>query len=276
MFFRLGRLPNIPVMDFTDHVWTECMSPVLGRWMHLDPCEGIYNNPLLYEKGLRLETHYYGAHPVYYSLEHKKRMSAEFNISSDLCPTEQDRNEALERELHSKDDASISLLQDRISKAECPVPKEMVTASVDGSVLDRIAKIMSCLRLGSSGKGVQPCAFYLQNGYCKFGRTCKFDHPMGTVRYSPSASSLTDMSVAPYMVGPSLATMAPLFSYSELRPEFISGSNPHSSRMPSSGNTSSSSVGLIFSQTGYASLSMSTCQVESCPLSINDKHKTRW
>ncbi|KAI8032141.1 Peptide-N(4)-(N-acetyl-beta-glucosaminyl)asparagine amidase [Camellia lanceoleosa] len=39
------------VMDFTDHVWTECMSPVLGRWMHLDPCEGIYNNPLLYEKG---------------------------------------------------------------------------------------------------------------------------------------------------------------------------------------------------------------------------------
>ncbi|KAI8019566.1 Zinc finger CCCH domain-containing protein 32 [Camellia lanceoleosa] len=28
--------------------------------------------------------------------------------------------------------------------------------------------------------GVQPCAFYLQNGYCKFGRTCKFDHPMGT------------------------------------------------------------------------------------------------
>ncbi|KAI8032148.1 hypothetical protein LOK49_LG01G02314 [Camellia lanceoleosa] len=38
------------------------------------------------------------------------------------------------------------------SKAECPVPEEMVTASVDGSVLDRIAKIMSCLRLGSSGK----------------------------------------------------------------------------------------------------------------------------
>ena len=28
----------------------------------------------------------------------------------------------------------------------------MVTVSVDGSVLDRIAKIMSYLRLGSSGK----------------------------------------------------------------------------------------------------------------------------
>ncbi|KAF3439742.1 hypothetical protein FNV43_RR18020 [Rhamnella rubrinervis] len=38
------------------------------------------------------------------------------------------------------------------SKADCPQPEEMVTVSVDGSVLDRIAKIMSYLRLGSSGK----------------------------------------------------------------------------------------------------------------------------
>nr|GMC77327.1 suppressor of mec-8 and unc-52 protein homolog 2 [Ipomoea batatas] len=37
------------------------------------------------------------------------------------------------------------------SKADCPVPEEMVTVGVDGSVLDRIAKIMSYLRLGSSG-----------------------------------------------------------------------------------------------------------------------------
>ncbi|KMT14106.1 hypothetical protein BVRB_4g079290 [Beta vulgaris subsp. vulgaris] len=38
------------------------------------------------------------------------------------------------------------------SKADCPVLEEMVTVNVDGSVLDRIAKIMSYLRLGSSGK----------------------------------------------------------------------------------------------------------------------------
>lgn len=106
-------------------------------------------------------------------------------------------------------------------------------------------------------QGVQPCTFYLQNGYCKFGSTCKFDHPMGNMRYSPSASSLTDMPVAPYPVGSSLATLAPSFSSSDLRPDFISGSkkDSHSTRMPSSGNTTSSSVGLIFSQTGSVSLS---------------------
>ncbi|KAK2981890.1 hypothetical protein RJ640_010407 [Escallonia rubra] len=38
------------------------------------------------------------------------------------------------------------------SKHDCPDPEVMVTVSVDGSVLDRIAKIMSYLRLGSSGK----------------------------------------------------------------------------------------------------------------------------
>ncbi|CAH8361467.1 unnamed protein product [Eruca vesicaria subsp. sativa] len=38
------------------------------------------------------------------------------------------------------------------SKADCPLPEELVTVNVDGSVLDRIAKIMTYLRLGSTGK----------------------------------------------------------------------------------------------------------------------------
>ncbi|XP_058082195.1 zinc finger CCCH domain-containing protein 32-like isoform X2 [Magnolia sinica] len=101
--------------------------------------------------------------------------------------------------------------------------------------------------------GARPCSFYAQNGICKFGPTCKFDHPMGTLSYSPSASSLADMPVAPYPVGFSMAKLAPSSSSSELRTEFMAGSSKDSfsTRMPSSSdNTSSGSVGSIFSKGG--------------------------
>ncbi|MBA0802547.1 hypothetical protein Gohar_012829 [Gossypium harknessii] len=118
-------------------------------------------------------------------------------------------------------------------------------------------------------QGGQPCSFYLQNGHCKFGSTCKFDHPMGTMRYSPSVSSLIDMPVAPYPVGSLLATLPPSSTSSELRPELSSGSKKDSylSRIPSS-STSSSSVGLIFSQTGSVPLSdLQHSSQNSVPLS---------
>jgi hypothetical protein len=55
-------------------------------------------------------------------------------------------------------------------------------------------------------QGSQPCAYYAQHGFCKFGPTCKFDHTMGS--YSHSVSSLTDVPVAPYPLSFPVAPMA--------------------------------------------------------------------
>ncbi|KAL2458547.1 CCCH-type Zn-finger protein [Forsythia ovata] len=75
---------------------------------------------------------------------------------------------------------------------------------------------------------------------------------MRTLSYSPSASSLTDMPVAPYPVGSTNATLAPSSSSSDLRPELISGFGRDTfSTQMSSMNSSSASVGSIFSQSGH-------------------------
>ncbi|KAL0367694.1 UNVERIFIED_CONTAM: Zinc finger CCCH domain-containing protein 34 [Sesamum radiatum] len=101
--------------------------------------------------------------------------------------------------------------------------------------------------------GAPLCSHYAQNGVCKFGPSCKFDHPMRTLSYSPSASSLTDMPVAPYPVGSTNATLAPSSSSSDLRPELLSGlSKDAFSPQMSSMNSSSASVGSIFSKSGSA------------------------
>eukprot|EP00252_Welwitschia_mirabilis_P025553 TRINITY_DN8028_c0_g1_i1.p1 TRINITY_DN8028_c0_g1~~TRINITY_DN8028_c0_g1_i1.p1 ORF type:complete len:474 (-),score=90.36 TRINITY_DN8028_c0_g1_i1:546-1967(-) len=56
-------------------------------------------------------------------------------------------------------------------------------------------------------QGVPTCPFYARQGFCKYGPTCKYDHPIGTLSYSPSASSLADMPVAPYPIGSATTTI---------------------------------------------------------------------
>ncbi|KAK9152592.1 hypothetical protein Sjap_000072 [Stephania japonica] len=129
------------VLDFTDHVWTECYSSYLERWMHLDPCEGIYDNPLLYEKGWGKKLNYVisiakdGVYDVtkrytrkWHEVLTRRNITTEpiaSNVLSEItkgcrhgfAPQElsllNDRDktelEKLERGLHSLDDTSIQL-----------------------------------------------------------------------------------------------------------------------------------------------------------------------
>ncbi|GAB4843578.1 hypothetical protein Ancab_013543 [Ancistrocladus abbreviatus] len=120
--------------------------------------------------------------------------------------------------------------------------------------LEWVAPLASCA-LSQMGLPLRPgaptCSYYAQHGICKFGATCKFDHPMGSLSYSPSASSLSDMPVAPYPVGFSMGALAPSSSSSDLRAEAISCSNKDSpTRMSSSMSTSSGSIGSILSRSG--------------------------
>lgn len=94
-------------------------------------------------------------------------------------------------------------------------------------------------------QGDQPCVYYTQHGFCKFGPTCKFDHPMGTLSYSPSVPSLNDVPIAPYPLSFPVAPMAPFASSSDLRPEYVvikeSSANPPASPVTTCGSAGSMS-----------------------------------
>ncbi|XP_047335188.1 zinc finger CCCH domain-containing protein 34-like [Impatiens glandulifera] len=125
--------------------------------------------------------------------------------------------------------------------------------------------------------GIPICSHYAQNNVCKFGPSCKFDHPMGNISYSPSASSLSDMPVAPYPIGSSsMGTLASSSSSSDMKPETLSGINKDTTVLSSrsspstSTSTGSTTTNLILSQSG------STAQASESSLipSIGSEVKT--
>ncbi|OMP03360.1 Transglutaminase-like protein [Corchorus capsularis] len=143
------------VLDFTGHNWTECYSEVLGRWMHLDPCEAEYDKQLLYEgwdkklnyviaiskDGVYDVTKHYTSNwdevlsrrtlatedevaSVLESMTKECQRNYTSQVLSEFAEHENVEIEVSERDLHSTDDASISLPgfgTDSLSLSSCPV-----------------------------------------------------------------------------------------------------------------------------------------------------------
>jgi hypothetical protein len=92
---------------------------------------------------------------------------------------------------------------------------------------------------------------------------------MGTLSYSPSASSLADMPVAPYPVGSSPATLAPSFSSTELRAETAAGPFKESIATPETPLSSSAGEALDLGAQGpviSTSTGLSFSESEENPL----------
>lgn len=51
LFLRACQIPSRQVYNQEDHVWNEYWSSSARRWIHLDSCEGAFDNPLMYELG---------------------------------------------------------------------------------------------------------------------------------------------------------------------------------------------------------------------------------
>ncbi|CAH8299180.1 unnamed protein product [Eruca vesicaria subsp. sativa] len=163
------------IMDFTDHVWTECFSHSLGRWIHLDPCEGVYDKPMLYEKGWGKKLNYViaiskdGVCDVtkrytkkWHEVLSRRTLTTESSLqavlrtltrerramSRSLAALEvRDRNEEeeLERNLHSPDDASVSLPGRQSGDKEWRIQRSEFGSDENSSVSSSSCPVRTCV-----------------------------------------------------------------------------------------------------------------------------------
>jgi peptide-N4-(N-acetyl-beta-glucosaminyl)asparagine amidase len=58
LLVRATGVPTRWIWNSEDHVWVEYYSNRYHRWIHLDPCENAYDDPLLYARNWKKKMAY--------------------------------------------------------------------------------------------------------------------------------------------------------------------------------------------------------------------------